>query len=164
MKKWIKIPLAISLIVGFAASTTAFAECKSELSFVSASDDGTSQPENPPKNAIDGNLDGKSRWSSKSEGAAKSLDLKLSASQTIGAVGIAWLKGNERWSSFSIATSVDGKTFKTVVPNRKSSGKNAGLEQYAFAPVTAQFVRISANGNAKNSWNSVVEAKAYGCS
>ena len=130
------------------------------LSFASATDDGTNDGHGP-KNAIDGNMDSDSRWSSK--GTPKTLNLKLSSVQKIGAVGVAWYKGDERQSKFAIETSKDGKTFTKAVASRSSSGSNGGLEQYKFAPVDAQYVRIIGNGNASSTWNSVVEAKAYGC-
>ncbi len=130
------------------------------INFASATDDGTNDGHGP-KNAIDGNMGSDSRWSSK--GTPKSLNLKLSSVQKIGAVGVAWYKGDERQSKFAIETSKDGKTFTKAVASRSSSGSNAGLEQYKFAPVDAQYVRIIGNGNATSAWNSVVEAKAYGC-
>ena len=136
--------------------------CTNVLTFASATDDGTNDG-NGPANAIDGNMSSDSRWSSKSEGSPKVLNLKLSSAQKIGAIGVAWYKGDERKSKFSIAASKDGKSYTTVVPARLSSGSNGGLEQYKFAPVDAQYIRIIGTGNESSGWNSVVEAKAYGC-
>jgi len=110
---------------------------------------------------VDGNMDNESRWSSK---GSKDLILELSGAQQIGAVGVAWLKGDERASKFSVSVSTDGSSYTTVVPSRSSSGSSKDIEMYKFTPVNAKFVRISGTGNTKNEWNSVVEAKAYGCS
>lgn len=137
--------------------------CTTALSFASATDDGTHEDGRPPSKTIDGNLDSESRWSSKSEGSPKTITLKLGSTAKIGAVGIAWLKGDERASTFSIETSTDGKSFSEVVATKQSSGSSKGIEQYKFAPTDAQYVRVNANGNEKNKWNSIVEAKAFGC-
>lgn len=108
-------------------------------------------------------MDAESRWSSESEGSPKAITFKLASAASVGGVGIAWLKGDERSFTFSVETSKDGKAFSEVVASRSSSGKTKGLEKYSFGPVDAQYIRVNSNGNTKNKWNSIVEAKAYGC-
>jgi len=141
--------------------------CTTALTFASATDDGTNDGHGP-KMAIDGSTDPDSRWSSKSDGkdgsySTKALTLKLASAQKIGAVGVAWYKGDERWTKFSIETSTDGKSYTTAVASRQSSGSSTGIEQYKFTPVDAMYVRINTSGNESSAWNSLTEAKAFGC-
>ena len=133
------------------------------LTIVSATDDGLYEETHGPENTIDKNFDAESRWSSESQGSAKSLVLDLGAEQTLKSLGIAWYKGDTRKSSFSIEASVDGVQYQTIVPARQSGGTTLAFEGYDFAAVKARFVKIVSNGNESNDWNSIVEVTASGC-
>lgn len=134
-----------------------------DLTIVSATDDGFFEETHGPENTIDGNLDAESRWSNQSEGAPKSLVLDLGARQTLKSLGIAWHKGDGRKSEFSVSASADGTQYTTLVPTRQSGGATLDFEPVAFDEVEAQFIRIDANGNESNDWNSIVEVAAFGC-
>lgn len=133
------------------------------LTIVSATDDGLYEETHGPENTIDGDFDADSRWSNQSNGTPKPLLLDLGAEQTLKSLAIAWYKGDSRRSEFSVETSSDGTEFQTILPVQQSGGATGDLEPYAFDAVQAQFVRITANGNESNDWNSIVEVAAYGC-
>jgi hypothetical protein len=118
---------------------------------VSASgDDG-----NTPANAIDGNLS--TRWSSLGRGQWIQGD--LGAVKSLSAMDIAWFRGNERSSRFTISTSADGAAFSPVFSG-SSSGRTVALERYTFQAASARYVRVTVDGNTQNDWASVLELAA----
>jgi hypothetical protein len=133
------------------------------LTLLSSTDDGLYEETHGPENAIDQNFDPESRWSNLGQGEPKHLLIDLGAIQTVRTLGIAWYKGDQRKATFSINSSIDGQEFRNILSKGQSSGKTADLEVYAFEPIQAQFLRISADGNDSNEWNSIVEVKATGC-
>lgn len=155
-----------STIAVFTASVSmAHASCEGtgELTIVSATDDGLYEETHGPENSIDGNLDPESRWSNQSQGAPKSLLLDLGALQTLKSFGVVWYKGDERKATFAIEASTDGTEFQPIVDTRQTEGQSLDLENYEVTPLQAQYVRVVANGNEANDWNSIVEVKAFGC-
>jgi hypothetical protein len=121
--------------------------------FVSATasgDDG-----NKPASAIDGSL--ATRWSS--QGRGQWLQGDLGSLKSLGGLDIAWHRGNERTSRFTISTSVDGSTFSPVFSGT-SSGKTASAERYPFAARSARHVRVTVEGNNLNDWASISEVAA----
>lgn len=155
--------LMLGSAVGTQASANPLCDDSGSLTIVSASDDGQHQEGLGPYNSIDGDIHPDSRWSSQSQGTPKSLVLDLGAEQTLKGLAVAWYKGDSRKSEFSIEASVDGEVYNSVVPARQSNGNMLEPENYSFDPVSARFVRINANGNDSNNWNSIVEVVAYGC-
>jgi len=133
------------------------------LTIISATDDGLYEETHGPENTIDGNLDAESRWSSESQGSPKQLLLDLGAQQTLKSLSIAWHKGDSRKSEFSVDVSANSTDYQTIIPARQSGGTSLDYEPYEFDTVTAQFVRITSNGNESNNWNSIVEVAAFGC-
>ncbi len=159
---------SITAMVGiffFASHASANTTCDADapLTIISASDDGLFEETHGPENLIDGDFDPDSRWSSESQGTPKSVVLDLGAQQTLKSVSIAWHKGDSRKSEFSIDTSTDNETYTTVVPTRQSGGTSLELERYDFDQTTAQYIKVTANGNESNDWNSLVELVASGC-
>lgn len=150
-----------------ASSTQGFAnsacDANDNLTIISATDDGLSEETHGPENTIDGNLEEESRWSNQSQGEPKNLLLDLGAQQTLKSLNIAWHKGDSRTSSFSIEASLDGTDYHALIPARQSSGTTLDFEPYKIDNVTAQYVRIVANGNASNDWNSIAEVAVFGC-
>ncbi len=165
MKKTLHSILLFPLVMSSPVAAVANTACdgKADLVIVSAVDDGLYEETHGPDKTIDGKLDPDSRWSNESQGSPKQIVFDLGAVQKLQAVGIAWYKGDSRWSEFAIDASVDGKSYTAVVPSRRSSGKSADLQPYDFKGIDARYFRIAANGNAANSWNSIVEVAAYGC-
>ena len=153
------------LVASFSLPVIANSECDSNdnLTIVSATDDGLYEETHGPENTIDGDLQAESRWSSQSQGTPKSLLINLGAVQNAKSINIAWHKGDTRKSEFSVEGSVDNEIFKTVIPTQQSSGTTKALENYAFESVKAQYLRINANGNESNDWNSILEVSVTGC-
>lgn len=113
---------------------------------------------NVPANTLDGDL--VTRWSAEGDGSWIRFD--LAAATGVGSVGIAWHRGDERQSTFTVQTSTDATTWTTVVGQRTSSGGTLNLETYDFADRSARYVRVVGYGNTVNEWNSITEARVYG--
>ncbi|WP_233998715.1 polysaccharide lyase family 7 protein [Microbulbifer pacificus] len=131
----------------------------SNLAIVSANDDGSNDGHGPG-NTIDGSLADESRWSSS---GVKWITLDLGALRTVKGVNIAWYKGDQRSSFFSIDTSLNNSNWTTVFASGQSSGNNADFESYDVTDTTARYVRITGSGNSANAWNSILEVDVVGC-
>ena len=163
----LRLSKTICLFLSFAIALPiqAFAYCtgNSALTIVSAKDDGLYEETHGPENSIDGNFDPESRWSNLGQGEAKHLVLDLGAEQVVRSVGIAWYKGNERKATYALEASVDGKAYNMLSPNDLSSGNTLDFEIIDIEPTKAQYIRIAAQGNEANEWNSIVEVQVNGC-
>lgn len=155
--------LATASMSGAAALAQAPDTCGevAQLGILAASDDGSFDGDYGPASAIDGSFDTSSRWSSEGEG--KTLTLDLGAPQRVTAIGLAWYKGNERWTKFSVETSVDGANFVPVLEPTQSNGETTAIEMHEMEGTEAQFVRVSGLGNAAGGWNSLLEVQVFGC-
>jgi F5/8 type C domain/Bacterial TSP3 repeat len=118
------------------------------------------QEPNVAANTLDMNLD--TRWSAEGDGQWLQYDLG-EANMTVHQVSIAWFKGNQRASAFTIEVSTNGQDW-TEVYSGDSSGTTLELEPYAFADIAARYVRIVGFGNAANLWNSITEVEIVGTS
>jgi rhamnogalacturonyl hydrolase YesR len=114
-----------------------------------------SQEGNPYSHVADGSLD--TRWSQQGRGQWLVADLGQVAS--VWAVDVAFYNGNQRTFYFDIETSDDSITWQTAVDGASSSGLTNQMERYAFAPVSARYVRMVCNGNSQNDWNSPTEMR-----
>lgn len=157
--------LSIGLVSLLGVPTLASAACEGSapLTIVSATDDGFYEETHGPENSIDGDFDPDSRWSNLGQGEPKNLLLNLGAVQTVKSVGVAWYKGDQCKATYAIQASADGNDFATLVPRGLSAGKSLDLEMLDVEPAMAQFIRIAAEGNEANEWNSVVEVGVSGC-
>jgi hypothetical protein len=108
----------------------------------------------PPQNVIDDDFG--TVWSN--YGLGSSIEFDLGTSKSICSVDIAWFKGNERRSNFVISTSLDAKSYKTVL-TATSSGKTLSYENYAFSDTLAQYVKITVNGNTQNNYATIAEIR-----
>ncbi|QKX18972.1 polysaccharide lyase family 7 protein [Microbulbifer sp. YPW1] len=131
----------------------------SNLSVVSASDDGTNDGHGPG-NVLDGSLADESRWSSQ---GIKWITLDLGSVQTVEGVDIAWYRGDLRSSFFTVETSTDNSNWTAVLSGGQSSGSSADLESYDIIDSTARYVRLTGSGNSSNNWNSILEMDVIGC-
>ena len=113
------------------------------------------QSGNPVINAIDNNLN--TRWSMEGKGSWIVVD--LGDEFVVEAVDIAFYNGNQRKAFFNVLTSLDAKTYKTVLSNMESSGLTTQLERYKFTPVNARYVRVFCNGTTESLWNSITEIR-----
>jgi predicted phosphodiesterase len=123
----------------------------SQISKVTAS---SSQAGFPSTNAVDNNAN--TIWSN--YGVGSWIQLDLGTSKNICSVDIAWYKGDQRQNNFEISTSLDGKSYKTVLSS-KSSGKSLSYENYVFPDSPARYVKITVNGNTQNNYASIAETK-----
>ena len=155
--------LSVSLFLMSSAYANTACDSNSELTILSAVDDGTFEETHGPENTIDKDLDADSRWSNESQGSPKSLVLDLGAKQTLKSISIAWHKGDSRKSDFLVEASTDGSSYQTIIPSRQSGGTTLDFEPYDFDDIQAQFIKIISNGNESNDWNSIVEVAAFGC-
>jgi len=108
----------------------------------------------PSSNVVDNNPN--TIWSNYGVGSWVQLD--LGTSKNICTVDIAWYKGNQRQNNFVISTSLDGKSYKTVL-SAKSSGNTLSYENYVFADRLARYVKITVNGNTQNNYASIAETR-----
>jgi hypothetical protein len=94
-------------------------------------------------NAYDHNLE--TRWSH--EGTGSWIQFDLGSQNLICSMDIAWYKGDERSSTFSIDLSIDGTNFEKVYEGT-SSGNRLTPETYNFAGSTpARFAKLIVDGN-----------------
>ncbi len=108
----------------------------------------------PSSNVLDNNLN--TIWSN--YGVGSSIQLDLGTSKNICNIDIGWYKGNERQNNFTISTSLDGKSYKTVL-STISSGKTLSFESYVFPDKLARYVKITVNGNTLNNYASIAEIR-----
>lgn len=131
-----------------------------QLGILSAVDDGSNDGHTPDM-AIDGNFQPDSRWSS--EFAGKELILDMGEPQTLKELGLAFYKGDERQTFFSVSTSIDGQTFVPLMDETQSDGSGTTIQRFDFDDRTAQQIKITGLGNSASGWNSFVEVQAFGC-
>ncbi|NOU89323.1 DNRLRE domain-containing protein [Paenibacillus sp. LMG 31460] len=112
--------------------------------------------ENIPDNAIDQDLT--TRWSA--SGVGQWLQLDLGAIQTIGYIGMAFYRGDQRSLKFDIQVSADADTWTTVFSG-SGSGNSLQLEAFGFTPTTGRYVRIVGLGTGSTDWNSITEVQVY---
>ena len=140
----------------------------SVLSFTPIAEGGgdNTDPNTSINNLNDGDSSSDSRWSRFGDGAY--VDLALNdGQQLVSSLEIAWAFGNTRSSNFDILVSTDGVNFTAVSNgssgNFNSSGTTADLETFAFAEVSASYVRIIGHGNTNNEWTSISEVEIISC-
>jgi hypothetical protein len=113
---------------------------------------------NVPSNAFDNNLG--TRWSNFGEGSF--ITANLGSAKTVSSVDIAWYNGASRTNTFVISTSTDGTTFTPRFSG--TSALSSSFQNYNFADVNAQYVRVTVNGNSQNDWASINEIRIHGVS
>lgn len=111
------------------------------------------QPENAPKNTLDGNY--QTRWAS--DLFMTEIDYDLGKTVELSHVGIALFIGNIRQTMFKIALSDDGENWR-VIQDIKSSGITEEMEIYNIGNEKARYVRLIGYGNTQGSlWFNVAE-------
>jgi uncharacterized protein YjbI with pentapeptide repeats len=110
-------------------------------------------------NVRDSNLN--TRWSNYGKGSYLILD--LGSLENIGALDIAWFKGNKRQYFFEISLSIDGKDFPSIAYDGMSAGKALAPQRYKLkSEFKARYVKIQVDGNTQNNWASITEIRLYG--
>lgn len=108
------------------------------------------------EDAIDGNTN--TTWVAEGDGSW--IEFDLGQPRVVAGLGSAWFKGNERVQKYDVLVSND-KSQWTAVFQGQNSGTTSKLEDIAFDPVTARYVRIVGHGNSVSFWNSLTEAVVY---
>ena len=72
-------------------------------------------------------------------------------------VMLAFIKGTERIYTFTLQTSEDGKSWKTVLDQAKSSGTSNQFETFAFDKTKARYMKYIGYGNSVNLWSNISE-------
>ncbi len=144
-RKWLPTKLATAALVF--ASQAAMSQIVEPVNVTASSHDG-----NKPENTLDNNLS--TRWSAEGEGQWIQYD--LGKYYTVDSLEIAFFKGDERTSTITIQTSIDGSNWKTVYDDEQpySSDELQGVE---VSDSYARYVRIVGYGNSANAWNSISE-------
>jgi hypothetical protein len=140
----------ISTFVVIYTSGTRAASCGagSIAGLRASGDDG-----NVPANVLDNNLG--TRWSH--EGVGKWIQADLGSTQEICGVAIGWYNGDSRINHFVVQGSADGASYVDLFGGDSRGG--LAIEQYAFNPAAARYVRVVVNGNTHNKWASITELR-----
>mgnify|MGYP003683458695 CR=1 FL=1 len=133
-----------------------------ELTGITVTGVGTQAGDNIPENTLDG--DDSTRWSANSSDGSAYLTYDLQCKKTVTSVKIYFHKGDQRTSSFKIATSNDGTNFTDITSVLTSSGSTVGFENFPFSPFQeVQYIRVYGYGNSEGSgWNSYEEVQVFG--
>jgi unsaturated chondroitin disaccharide hydrolase len=105
--------------------------------------------------AVDGRSD--TAWTAR---GAQWLELELGTTRSVGAVRLALRDGDTRAARLRVATSTDGRHWRTAVTTM-TSGETSGYETMGFAPRPARFVRVRCNGTSAGPVDAVAEAQLY---
>jgi hypothetical protein len=107
--------------------------------------------------AVDKDLN--TRWANQALGSF--IQLNLGQSKVLCDIDIAWYRGAERAYNFVISTSNDGVIFRDIA-KVKSTGQITSSERYNIPDHSAQYVRITVNGNTDNDLGSITEMSVRG--
>lgn len=132
------------------------------LDIVGATSNQTTVAGLAPANAIDDNLAATSRWEAASVPATLTFD--LGEQMFVRDVGLAFHRGDQRTSNFSLETSIDGVNFTNLRMNGTSAGNTLSFERFDVTDTIARFVRVSGTATSDNSAFGIVEAAIFGCS
>jgi len=110
---------------------------------------------NLPANVLDNNLS--TRWSN--QGIGSWIVADLGSLQELCGTAIGWYQGDSRVNHFVVQGSADAKSYADLFKG-DSSGKGIAIEQYAFNPAVARYLRVVVNGNTHNDWASITELQA----
>ena len=108
-------------------------------------------------NAFDGDFN--TRWSA--DGAGQWLLMDLGEVKSIEALGIAVLRGIERYQKFTVQASVDGENW-TEVCSGATYQENGNDMNYFPAGYEAQYLKLIGGECSSTTWNSITEFAAYG--
>jgi hypothetical protein len=109
---------------------------------------------NLPEYAVDGDIT--TRWSAFDDGQWMELD--LGALKTVGYLGVAFYRGDQRSKQIKIELSSD-QTVWTQVYSGTSSGRTIQPEAFGFHPSEARYVRVTGLGASQ--WTSITEIQVY---
>lgn len=116
------------------------------------------QVQNGAINVIDEDFG--TRWSAEGK-LGQWVMLELDDIYPIEKVGVSWMNGDVRATTYKIEVSVDGINWTTIF-NGVSSGTTTKCEYTNANGAMAKFVRCTGYGNSLNEWNSVTELEVLG--
>lgn len=114
---------------------------------------------NSPERMLDGDLS--TRWSANGDGAWAQFD--MGSTKEFNGARIAFHKGDERQTSFTLQASEDGSNWKTIIDKEISAGISLKQQRFDFAPINARYFQYIGHGNTSNTWNSVLEFEPVNC-
>lgn len=114
-----------------------------------------SEDGNPPENAIDG--DKETRWCNRDESTGAWWQVDLKEAKDLGGCEIMWEHDGAVYQCL-VQGSVDGKTWKTLNDQRKST-QSSQVQKLALKGEPARYVRITVTGLDDGSWASFYEVK-----
>jgi len=128
-----------------------------------ASASGASHARFPASNAIDGNTAFASRFASREN--PDDLFLDLGSVQGVGAIEIAWGRGDIRSYEFEVATREQNNDNWTTVFSGNSAGNTLDFENYDISDSDARFIRVRGLSNtAGSAWTNITEVQVIGAS
>ena len=98
------------------------------------------------------------RWSNL--GVGSFITANLGSAKTVSSVVIAWYNGASRTYNFVISTSADGTAFAPKFTG--TSALSSSFQSYDIPDTSAQYVRVTVNGNSQNNWVSISEINLFG--
>ena len=111
---------------------------------------------NLPQDAIDGDYE--TRWSY--EGVNAWIIFDLGEVKPLGYMGIAFYKGDERVTIFSIETSSDGMNYAPAATDITGE-MTLDMIGVDLNGIQGRYVKFIGNGNSLNAWNSLTEVRIY---
>ncbi len=124
------------------------------------------EPNNPPKNVLDGNLS--TRFAADSTDGSAQFIVDLGSSRRIKGFSISFYNGHTRKNKFAMEVSQDKENW-TEVFFGCTSGTTDALVAYDFEPTDARYVRYKGYGcyaadeiTVVNTFNSITEFAVYG--
>lgn len=146
--KYYMVEFAVGTMLGVPQGVQSYAIADAVASDVPQTENGT-------ENAYDGDVN--TRWSAE---GIQYVDFDLGEEKEVGAVSVAWYKGDERSTEYSVHLSRDGKRWSEVF-HGISLDNTLDYNTTIFEPQQARYVRVTGYGNTLNAWNSVAETKIF---
>lgn len=109
---------------------------------------------NTPDKTMDFDLN--TRWSC--FGTGQWIMYDLGEVKNVKSLDVAFYSGASRKGIFKISLSADSAKF-TDVFDGMSGGTTTEMENYAFKPQPARYIKITGNGNTSSQWNSITEVR-----
>ncbi len=89
------------------------------------------------------------------------LYLELESPAIVDAVSMAWYRGNERWYQFSMAASLDGRSWNPILPVCSTRPDSLDLQCYNVPDTFTCYLCVIGYGNEINLWNSISEIQVF---
>ena len=146
-----KKALVSSFLCGMFLSSSAYA--LNTPTVIASADDG-----NVAANTLDNDPNFQTRWSAKGNDGSQWIRYDFGQSVSLTGIKIAFFKGNQRSTYFTVESSNNGSTWTSVLGSSSSAGNSNNLETFDFGQTrSARYFRIVGYGNSSNTWNSITD-------